>query len=217
MTAPKTAVEAVASDLVERLLGGPNSDALFVRRVRNEAAAAVTSLQTRLTEAEREREALSAEHDAANREIVYLRRARETEAEDQLHQLRLTKHPSHCKVWAVRDGGGNWPCSCGLVDRIKDAEAHIRGITTAPNWQAAPKHGWTCFHCGETFVTVEGARKHFGDTFDNRPVCEALAARVAVLEGALVEAEAFIDRISGGGETDFRAKLRSVLGEKTDG
>ncbi len=25
-----------------------------------------------------------------------------------------------------------------------------------------PPHGWTCFHCGETFTTVGSARTHFG-------------------------------------------------------
>ena len=26
----------------------------------------------------------------------------------------------------------------------------------------APQHGWTCFHCGETFTTLGSARDHFG-------------------------------------------------------
>ncbi|MEE8059407.1 MAG: hypothetical protein V3T17_16460 [Pseudomonadales bacterium] len=25
-----------------------------------------------------------------------------------------------------------------------------------------PAHGWTCFHCGETFTAVGAARDHFG-------------------------------------------------------
>lgn len=25
-----------------------------------------------------------------------------------------------------------------------------------------PEHGWTCFHCGETFTTPGAARVHFG-------------------------------------------------------
>lgn len=28
----------------------------------------------------------------------------------------------------------------------------------------APAHGWTCFHCGETFTTWFKARDHFGNT-----------------------------------------------------
>lgn len=35
----------------------------------------------------------------------------------------------------------------------------------------APKHGWTCFHCGETFRTVDAARDHFGATPQQRPGC----------------------------------------------
>lgn len=34
-----------------------------------------------------------------------------------------------------------------------------------------PPHGWTCFHCGETFTTVGSARDHFGATQDAKPGC----------------------------------------------
>jgi hypothetical protein len=34
-----------------------------------------------------------------------------------------------------------------------------------------PEHGWTCFHCGETFTTVGGARDHFGAKPDAMPGC----------------------------------------------
>lgn len=35
----------------------------------------------------------------------------------------------------------------------------------------APRHGWTCFHCGDTFTTPGAARQHFGfdPTYD--PAC----------------------------------------------
>lgn len=36
---------------------------------------------------------------------------------------------------------------------------------------APPPHGWTCFHCGETFTTVGTARTHFGATPDAEPGC----------------------------------------------
>ena len=26
-----------------------------------------------------------------------------------------------------------------------------------------PEHGWTCFHCGQTFTTVGSAQDHFGE------------------------------------------------------
>ena len=35
----------------------------------------------------------------------------------------------------------------------------------------APAHGWTCFHCGETFTTVGSARDHFGAQPDATPGC----------------------------------------------
>lgn len=36
----------------------------------------------------------------------------------------------------------------------------------------APNVGpWTCFHCGETFTTIGGARNHFGATPDAQPGC----------------------------------------------
>lgn len=34
-----------------------------------------------------------------------------------------------------------------------------------------PAHGWTCFHCGETFTTVGSARAHFGETPLAQPGC----------------------------------------------
>lgn len=34
-----------------------------------------------------------------------------------------------------------------------------------------PAHGWTCFHCGETFTTEGSARDHFGATPTAQPGC----------------------------------------------
>lgn len=34
-----------------------------------------------------------------------------------------------------------------------------------------PPHGWTCFHCGETFKTEGGARAHFGFDPSRDPAC----------------------------------------------
>lgn len=34
-----------------------------------------------------------------------------------------------------------------------------------------PEHGWTCFHCGETFTTPGAAREHFGPTPNAEPGC----------------------------------------------
>jgi hypothetical protein len=35
----------------------------------------------------------------------------------------------------------------------------------------APEHGWTCFHCGETFTTVGSAGDHFGNHPGALPGC----------------------------------------------
>ena len=34
-----------------------------------------------------------------------------------------------------------------------------------------PEHGWTCFHCGETFTTVGSAGDHFGADPSAPPAC----------------------------------------------
>jgi hypothetical protein len=34
-----------------------------------------------------------------------------------------------------------------------------------------PKHGWTCFHCGETFRTVAEGEAHFGPVPSASPAC----------------------------------------------
>ena len=56
-----------------------------------------------------------------------------------------------------------------------DIVSHIRGKTEEPDsgtyQRAFP--GWQCFHCGETFFTVAGARLHFGPTPDRDPACFA--------------------------------------------
>lgn len=34
-----------------------------------------------------------------------------------------------------------------------------------------PEHGWTCFHCGDTFKTYGSARDHFGFEPSSDPAC----------------------------------------------
>ena len=36
----------------------------------------------------------------------------------------------------------------------------------------SPPHGWTCFHCGETFTNPNKARDHFGHDIDATPACQ---------------------------------------------
>ena len=42
---------------------------------------------------------------------------------------------------------------------------------SAPETYPAPAHGWTCFHCGETFHSPGGARDHFGFDPAATPAC----------------------------------------------
>lgn len=60
-----------------------------------------------------------------------------------------------------------------------------------------PKHGWTCFHCGETFTTVGAARDHFGADPLAEPGCRIKAGAERGLLMALrrVEAELYEYRI----------------------
>jgi len=52
-----------------------------------------------------------------------------------------------------------------------------------------PAHGWTCFHCGETFTTVGAAQLHFGATPDEMAACVIKAGREKGLLMALRAAE----------------------------
>ena len=52
-----------------------------------------------------------------------------------------------------------------------------------------PEHGWTCFHCGETFTTVGAARVHFGEP-NAKPACQIKAGAERGLVMVLREAEA---------------------------
>lgn len=53
----------------------------------------------------------------------------------------------------------------------------------------APPHGWTCFHCGETFTTVGAARDHFGFEPSRDPACRIKVGEERGLVMALRKAE----------------------------
>lgn len=63
-----------------------------------------------------------------------------------------------------------------------DLGAHLRGREESATGAVyeAPAHGWTCFHCGETFQTVWGARMHFGTPETSRPLCVTDPAAAAI-------------------------------------
>lgn len=58
-----------------------------------------------------------------------------------------------------------------------------------------PVHGWTCFHCGETFTTYGGARDHFGADQLKDPACRIKVGEERGLVMALRRAEGHIDRL----------------------
>jgi hypothetical protein len=53
-----------------------------------------------------------------------------------------------------------------------DVMAHLRGILPGAETYPCPAHGWTCFHCGETFTTFAGAVLHFGTMPTDKTVCQ---------------------------------------------
>lgn len=99
----------------------------------------------------------------------------------------------------------------------------------------APRHGWTCFHCGETFSiathgshaqAVQGAREHFGPDPRWTPACielmqskpQQLYRRLRRAEIKLAEypnLEEQVDYLSDVAQEnhDLRAQLDSLRGE----
>jgi hypothetical protein len=51
------------------------------------------------------------------------------------------------------------------------AQGPVDALVSREDTYQMPPHGWTCFHCGETFTTVGAARIHFGETPAARPGC----------------------------------------------
>ena len=58
-----------------------------------------------------------------------------------------------------------------------------------------PPHGWTCFHCGDTFTTVGLARFHFGFDPSRDPACRIKVGEERGLVMALRRAEAENERL----------------------
>jgi hypothetical protein len=66
---------------------------------------------------------------------------------------------------------------------------------TSDGFYTAPPHGWTCFHCGETFTTPGSARDHFGLEPSAEPACRIKLGAERGLVRALRKAEAEILRL----------------------
>lgn len=58
-----------------------------------------------------------------------------------------------------------------LVKRVRHLEASEGPTMVDAGHYETPAHGWTCFHCGETFKTARSAREHFGASPDAEPSC----------------------------------------------
>lgn len=71
-----------------------------------------------------------------------------------------------------------------------------------------PEHGWTCFHCGETFTTEGSARLHFGAKPDAVPGCME-RIRYGHERGLLIALRNAEERISRymDGDTDLHSTL----------
>lgn len=85
-----------------------------------------------------------------------------------------------------------------------------------PDTYPAPKHGWTCFHCGEHFEsTLDGQKRaqvHFGATPDVTPGCiEKLNAEERSLLRRLRSAQAENDRLRAEAQDEFRQRYYAWL------
>ncbi len=50
---------------------------------------------------------------------------------------------------------------------------------------ACPPRHYTCFHCEETFTSVEAAREHFGVNSGSVVACRLIQAQVDILRKAI--------------------------------
>jgi hypothetical protein len=79
-----------------------------------------------------------------------------------------------------------------------------------------PPHGWTCFHCGETFLpTLEGqimAKRHFGFDVNATPGCiEKLTAPERSLLLRIRASQAENDRLRAEAEDEFGERYYARL------
>ena len=93
-------------------------------------------------------------------------------------------------------GGPSWAATMTMVPFMRRAinalDAHRKAVTDAMPWPDTypmPAHGWTCFHCGETFTTPGSARDHFGCAPCADPACRIKVGEERGLVRALRRAE----------------------------
>jgi hypothetical protein len=62
-------------------------------------------------------------------------------------------------------------------------------MSAEPVTYPTPEHGWTCFHCGETFpgdmAGYHAARLHFGKSIRDDPICQISARQLRIMEEEL--------------------------------
>lgn len=71
-----------------------------------------------------------------------------------------------------------------------------------------PAHGWTCFHCGETFRVPGLAADHFGADPTAQPACQIKAGHERHLVAAIRDAEAQLARYRSEDSDTDRAMAR---------
>ena len=57
---------------------------------------------------------------------------------------------------------------------MKNKYAELQAAAKDDTYQQ-PEHGWTCFHCGDTFTTPGSARDHFGHDPGSATACKIKA------------------------------------------
>lgn len=70
--------------------------------------------------------------------------------------------------------------------------------TESDGTYTAPKEGWTCYHCGETFIKPGAASDHFGEVpRDKKPKCQYHDLDVEKLEKEVERQAKRIEEILG--------------------
>ena len=80
-----------------------------------------------------------------------------------------------------------------------------------PDTYPMPAHGWTCFHCGETFTTPGSARDHFGCEPCADPACRIKVGEERGLVMALRKAEKALEPFATFGICDDGEDIRDGL------
>lgn len=117
----------------------------------------------------------------------------ERELHDLAEKIGIERRWFHRGHYNIGVGKRSLALQLGAKECTTREAALLRRKIENSGTYIGPKHGWTCFHCGETFFFVEAARDHFGGTPDRDPGCLIRANRG--LLSALREAEAEVQKL----------------------